>query len=105
MNLSVTVLCGRARAQEVSSRLPAAAAQVGSPESPCGICGGQSGTEAGFLQILRFPPPILLPPTAPRSSSSTIRSWYNRPDGGRSTKWTQSHHRPQKLKKNKTALF
>jgi hypothetical protein len=44
----------------------------------CGICGGQSGAGAGFLLVLRFPLPILIPPTAPQSSS-VIRGWYNRP--------------------------
>jgi hypothetical protein len=44
----------------------------------CGICGGQSGTGAGFLAVLRFPLPILIPPSAPHSSS-IIRGWYNRP--------------------------
>jgi hypothetical protein len=28
------------------------------------------GTEAGFLRVLRFPLPILIPQTAPHSSSS-----------------------------------
>jgi hypothetical protein len=29
----------------------------------CGICGGQSVTGDGFLRVLRFPLPILIPPT------------------------------------------
>jgi hypothetical protein len=32
----------------------------------CGLCGGQSGTGAGFLQVLPFPLP-LIPPTVPHS--------------------------------------
>jgi hypothetical protein len=32
-----------------------------------------------FLRVLRFPLPILIPPTAPHSSSSTTRGWYSRP--------------------------
>jgi hypothetical protein len=46
---------------------------------------------AGFLQVLRFPLSILIPPIAPQSSSFVIWGWYNRPNSGRSTKWTQSH--------------
>jgi hypothetical protein len=38
----------------------------------CGICGGQSGTGAGFLRVLRFPLPIPIPLTAPHSSSSSF---------------------------------
>jgi hypothetical protein len=34
-------------------------------------------TGAGFLQVLRFSLPILIPPTAPHSSS-IIRGWCNR---------------------------
>jgi hypothetical protein len=32
-------------------------------------------------------------------SSSIIRGWYNRPNSGRSTKWTQSHPTPRNKKK------
>jgi hypothetical protein len=76
----------RAVAQAVSRRLPTAAARVRS----CGSCGGQSGTGAGFLRVLRFPLTILILPTAPQSSS-IIWGWYNRPNSGYSTKWTKSH--------------
>jgi hypothetical protein len=76
---------GRARAQ-----LSTAAGQVRSQVRSCGICDGQSGTGANFLRVLRFPMAILIPPTAPHSSS-IIRGWYNRPNSDRSTKWTQSH--------------
>jgi hypothetical protein len=27
----------------------------------CGVCGEQSGTEAGFLRVLQFPLPIIQP--------------------------------------------
>jgi hypothetical protein len=68
-------LCGRAIFQAVSRRLPTAAARVRAQVRSCGICGGQSGTGAGFLRVLRFLLLILIPPTAPHSSSSIIRGW------------------------------
>jgi hypothetical protein len=64
----------------------------------CGICGGQSSIGAGSLRVLRCPLPILIPPTAPHSSS-IIRGWYNRPISGRRTMWNRSHSTPRNLKK------
>jgi hypothetical protein len=74
--------------QGVSRRLPIAAARVRAQIRSCGICGGQSGIEAGFLRVLRFPRPILIPPTAPHSPSSIMRGWYSRPNSCRHTKWS-----------------
>jgi hypothetical protein len=85
--LVVTTRVGRAIAQVVSSRLPTAAARVRAQVRSCGIRGGQSGTGAGFLRAFRFPLlPILIAPTAPHSSSSTIRGWCNRQISVRCTK-------------------
>jgi hypothetical protein len=74
---------------------PSAVAQVRAQVRSCGICGGQSGTGAGFLRALRFPLLILIPPTAPYSSD-IVRGWDNSPVSGRRTKWTQSHLTPRK---------
>jgi hypothetical protein len=81
---------GRVIAQAVSRRLPTAAAPVRVQIRSCEIRGGQSGTGADFLRVLRFPLPILIPLTAPYSSS-IIRGWYDMPVNDRRTKWTQSH--------------
>jgi hypothetical protein len=59
-------------AQAVSRRFPIAADRVQSQVRSSRICGGQSGTGAGFLRVLRFRLPNLIPPTAPHSSSSVI---------------------------------
>jgi hypothetical protein len=70
---------GRAIAQAVSRWLPTAEAMVRAWVWSCGNCGGQSGAEAGFLRVLRFPLPIRIPPIASQSASPSIRGWYNRP--------------------------
>jgi hypothetical protein len=85
---------GRPLAQAVSLPLPTAATRVQDHVRPCGFCGGQSGTGAGFLRVFRFTLPILIPPNAPHSSY-IIRGWYNRPLSGRSTKWTEAHPSPK----------
>jgi hypothetical protein len=51
------------KVQAVSRRLPTAVTQVRS----CWIYGVQSGNQAGFLRIIQFPLPILIPPTSARS--------------------------------------
>jgi hypothetical protein len=57
---------GRAITQAVSRWLPTTAAQV-RVRAACGVCGGQNGTGAGFLRVLRFPLPIIIPPISPLS--------------------------------------
>jgi hypothetical protein len=71
-------LVGRAVAQAVSRWLPTAATRV-RIRVACGVCGGQSGTGAGFLRVLLFPPLIFIPPISPQSPSPITRGWYNRP--------------------------
>jgi hypothetical protein len=69
---------GRAIVQAASRQFPTAAARVRDRFKSCGICGGQSGTGAGFLRILLFLLPIIIALIAPHSSSSIIRGWYSR---------------------------
>jgi hypothetical protein len=88
------ILLGRPIAQAVSRRLPIAESRVRTRVRSCGICGGQSGTGVGFLQVLRLLLLIRIPPIAPQltsSSPSIIWGWYNRPNRGHSTNRTQSH--------------
>jgi hypothetical protein len=51
---------GLAVAQAVTRWFPTAAARV-RIRAACEVCGGQSGTGAGFLRVLRFPPPVIQP--------------------------------------------
>jgi hypothetical protein len=98
--LSVNVsLRSKADSHAVSRRLPITAARVRAQIRSCGICGGQSGTGAGFLRILILPLPVLLLSTASHSSASIIRGCYNRPVNGRRIKWNQSDPTPKKKKK------
>jgi hypothetical protein len=53
-------------AQAVSHWLLTVAARV-RVRTVCGVCGGQSGTGAGFLLVLRFPLPIIIPQNSPSS--------------------------------------
>jgi hypothetical protein len=59
----------RAIAQAVSRWLLTAAARVRARVWSNGICGGQNGSGAGFLRVLRFPLPIFVPPDSPSSQS------------------------------------
>jgi hypothetical protein len=53
------------RSSAVRRWLPTAAARV-RVQAACGVCGVQSGTGVGFLQVLLFPLPII-PPISPLS--------------------------------------
>jgi hypothetical protein len=53
------------RSSAVRRWLPTAAARV-RVRAARGVCGGQSGTGAGFLRVLRFPQSII-PPISPLS--------------------------------------
>jgi hypothetical protein len=59
---SVTILKGCVMAQTVSRQPLTTEAQVHVWVSPCGICGGQSGTGAGLLRVRWFLPVSIIPP-------------------------------------------
>jgi hypothetical protein len=71
--LHIPTHVGRAIAQTFRRRLPTAAALFPSQITLYWICGGQIGAGAGFLRVLRFPLPVLIPANAPHSS--IIRGW------------------------------
>jgi hypothetical protein len=84
-NHSASYTIGHAIAQAVSRLLPTEMAWVRTQVRSNGICGEQSGTGTGFLRVLAFPLPILLPSNAPHSSSN-IRGLYTRPISDRRAK-------------------
>jgi hypothetical protein len=100
----IIVFVDRAVAQVVSRWLPTSAAHVWAQVRSCAICGERNDTGASLLRELRFPLPILIPPTALRLSSSIIRGWYNKPIRSRRSKWTQSNPTPRNLKKNSLCI-
>jgi hypothetical protein len=53
------VKLGRAVDAAVSRRLATAATQVPAQLKSCGVCGGQSVTEAHFLRVPRFALPLV----------------------------------------------
>jgi hypothetical protein len=54
LNVIYSYFVGRAVAEAAGRWLPTAAARV-RVRAAFGVCGGQSGTGAGFLRVLRFP--------------------------------------------------
>jgi hypothetical protein len=73
-----TISTGVLISQPISHRPPIATARVRRHVRSYRICDGQSGTGAGFLQVLPFPLHILIPPNAPYSS--IIWVWYKKPN-------------------------
>jgi hypothetical protein len=71
-----------------SNRFPTVAVRGPSHIWSCGISVERSGTRAGFLRVLHFPLPILIPSTA--SYSSVIRDWCSGPNSGLHPKLFQS---------------
>jgi hypothetical protein len=59
LRICVTVGLGRALTQAVGRRLSTEAARIRARFKSCGMYGGQSGTGAGFLPVLRFPLPLI----------------------------------------------
>jgi hypothetical protein len=92
----------RTIAQAVSRWPPTAATRVRAQDTSSRICGGENGTGAGFLRVLGFTLPILIPPTATHSSS-VIWGWYSRRISGRRAKWTQSQ--PTSRKKSVSPIW
>jgi hypothetical protein len=82
MPMKIVIHQGCAIAQAISRWLHTAVARVRARVWSCEICGGQSGAEAGFLRVLRFPLPIFIPPFASQLPSSIIWGLYNRPEVG-----------------------
>jgi hypothetical protein len=71
-------LLGCVIAQAVIRWFPTSADRVRARFRSCWICGGQSGTGACFLRVLRILLPVFIPPIAAQSFS-IIWGWYNTP--------------------------
>lgn len=86
-------------ARAVSRWLPTVVAQIQAWVRYCEICDGQNGTGVGFLWVHHSPLPLLIPPIASYSSSSSSIIWGGtvgqiKPNSGQCTKWIQSHFTP-----------
>jgi hypothetical protein len=78
----------------VIRRLRTVAARVRDQVNSWVICVRQSGPGAGYLRVLKFPLPILIPQSAPQSCTM-VWGWWNRPvsqsvSQWHSTKWILS---------------
>jgi hypothetical protein len=101
---TVSFYLGCTIAQAVSCWLPTSVAWVRSRVWSSWICGGQSGSGAGFLRVLQFPLPIFIPPITPQSPSPIIWGWYNRPEVA-TIQGTYSHPTSNKRKSFYLNLF
>jgi hypothetical protein len=88
-------LLGRAVAHTGSHRLPTAGSRVRARVKSCNVCGGQSGTGAGFLRVLRFVLPLIHPTNCSTIITIITQGWYSRPINGRSNSGLGSTPAPQ----------
>jgi hypothetical protein len=98
------VATGRLLVQGAVSRwLPTTAGRVRARVCSSGFRGGESGAGAGFLRVLRFSPPIFIPPNSPSSQSLGAST---RGQSGRHAEWpnldSTSHYANLKTKKKST---
>jgi hypothetical protein len=96
--LKATAFMGRVIAQAVCRWLPIAEARVRTRVRSYWIYCRQIGTGTGFLRVLLFPLPVI-PPTAPRPSSSITRGRYRMADvlSGLNIFETYSHSRDSSI--------
>jgi hypothetical protein len=74
LHFLITLIFLRNDLRDIPGLVPTAAVCVRALVRWRGIYGGRSGTEASSLSVLRFPLPILIPPTAPHLVSIHIAS-------------------------------
>jgi hypothetical protein len=91
---------GRTTPQAASRWLPTAETLVRVQVRSCGICGRQSGARTGFLRVLRFLLPILIPPTTPHSLS-IIRGLVQEAKQWATYQMDSVSPHPKKLKRTK----
>jgi hypothetical protein len=82
--------------QAACHQLPTMVAWVQYQIRSCRICGGKSGTRAGFHPVLRFPLPVPIPATAPHSVTILPLTLHSLITNNTNYKNTQ-HHIPKDL--------